>query len=206
MLFPGIWVLHYADGKLCALLATYCDNLLILGIGEDAAATINPLKDIMTYGNYTNLSEGRFIGVQFDISTTGVFCHQHDYVASLVLPPNMAGSDRRADKPLPVGSTHKDDTSPLLSAAGVKVFQTLLGQVGYVASCTRPDVALMYSYLSRFLAFPTERALRLLLQTVRYLRSHPSLGIHIRPSSDPTKLIAIEHGDSSFGNAASPHP
>uniref|UniRef100_A0A0G4F3S1 Reverse transcriptase Ty1/copia-type domain-containing protein n=1 Tax=Chromera velia CCMP2878 TaxID=1169474 RepID=A0A0G4F3S1_9ALVE len=118
----------------------------------------------------------------------------------------MAGSDRRADKPLPVGSTHEDDTSPLLSAAGVKVFRTLLGQVSYMASCTRPDVALAHSYLSCFLASPTERALRLLLQTVRYLRSHPSLGIYVRPSSDPTKLTTIEHGDSSFGNAASPHP
>uniref|UniRef100_A0A0G4G2I4 Reverse transcriptase Ty1/copia-type domain-containing protein n=1 Tax=Chromera velia CCMP2878 TaxID=1169474 RepID=A0A0G4G2I4_9ALVE len=205
-LFPGVWVLRSADGELRALMATYCDDLLILGIGEDAAATIDPLKDIVTCGDYTDLSEGRFVGVQFDVSTTGVFCHQHDYVASLVLPPDMAGSDRRADKPLPVGSTHEDDTSPLLSAAGVKVFRTLLGQVGYVASCTRPDVALAHSYLSRFLASPTERALRLLLQTVRYLRSHPSLGIHVRPSSDPTKLTAIEHGDSSFGNAASPHP
>uniref|UniRef100_A0A0G4H9U0 Reverse transcriptase Ty1/copia-type domain-containing protein n=1 Tax=Chromera velia CCMP2878 TaxID=1169474 RepID=A0A0G4H9U0_9ALVE len=162
-LFPGVWVLRSADGELCALMATYCDDLLILGIREDAAATIDPLKDIVTCGDYTDLSEGRFIGVQFDVSTTGVFCYQHDYVASLVLPPNMAGSDRRADKPLPVGSMHEDDTSPLLSAAGVKVFRTLLGQVGYVESCTRPDVALAHSYLSRFLASPTERALRLLL-------------------------------------------
>uniref|UniRef100_A0A0G4F9H3 Reverse transcriptase Ty1/copia-type domain-containing protein n=1 Tax=Chromera velia CCMP2878 TaxID=1169474 RepID=A0A0G4F9H3_9ALVE len=207
MLFPGVWVLRRADGELRALLATYCDDPLILGIGEDAAATIDPLKDIMTCGDYTDLSEGCFIAVQFDLSTTGVFCHQHDYVASLALPPDMAGSDRCADKLLPIGSMHKDDTSPLLSAAGVKVFRTLLGQVGYVAtrSCTQPDVALAHSYLSRFLASPTERALRLLLQTVRYLRSHPSLGIHVRPSSDPTKLTAIEHGDSSFGNAASLH-
>uniref|UniRef100_A0A0G4F2A1 Uncharacterized protein n=1 Tax=Chromera velia CCMP2878 TaxID=1169474 RepID=A0A0G4F2A1_9ALVE len=92
---------------------------------------------------------------------------------------------------------HEDDTSPLLSAAGVKVFRTLLRQVGYVTSYTRPDVALAHSYLLRFLASPTERALRLLLQTVCYLRSHPSLGIHVCPSSDPTKLTAIEHGDSS---------
>uniref|UniRef100_A0A0G4HSQ5 Uncharacterized protein n=1 Tax=Chromera velia CCMP2878 TaxID=1169474 RepID=A0A0G4HSQ5_9ALVE len=205
-LFPGKWVLRRADGKLRALLATYCANLLILGIGEDVAATIDPLKDIVTCGDYTDLSEGRFVGVQFDISTTGVFCHQHDYVASLVLPPDMAGSDRRADKPLPVRSTHEDDTSSLLSATGVKVFPTLLGQVGYVASCTRPDVALAHSYLSRFLVSLTERALRLLLQTVCYLCLHLSLIIYVRPSSDPTKLTAIEHGDSSFGNAASPHP
>uniref|UniRef100_A0A0G4HQW8 Reverse transcriptase Ty1/copia-type domain-containing protein n=1 Tax=Chromera velia CCMP2878 TaxID=1169474 RepID=A0A0G4HQW8_9ALVE len=205
-LFPGVWVLHRADGALCALLATYCDDLLILGIGEDAAATIDPFKDIVTCGDYTDLSGDRFVGVQFDVSTTGVFCYQHDYIASLVLPPDMASSDRHADKPLPVGSTHEDDTSPLLFAAGVKVFRTLLGQVGYVASYTRPDVALVYSYLSYFLASPTERALRLLLQTVRYLRSHPFLRIHVRPSSDPTELTAIEHGDSSFGNTASPHP
>uniref|UniRef100_A0A0G4IDL2 Reverse transcriptase Ty1/copia-type domain-containing protein n=1 Tax=Chromera velia CCMP2878 TaxID=1169474 RepID=A0A0G4IDL2_9ALVE len=71
-LFPGVWVLRSANGELRALLATYCDDLLILGIGEDAAATIDPLKDIVTYGDYTNLSEGRFVGVQFDVSTTGV--------------------------------------------------------------------------------------------------------------------------------------
>uniref|UniRef100_A0A0G4IG85 Reverse transcriptase Ty1/copia-type domain-containing protein n=1 Tax=Chromera velia CCMP2878 TaxID=1169474 RepID=A0A0G4IG85_9ALVE len=123
-----MWVLRSADGELRALLATYCDDQLILGIGKDAAATIDPLKDIVTYGDYTNLSEGHFVGVQFDVSTTGVFCHQHDYVASLVLPSDMAGSDRGADKPLPVGSTHEDDTSPLLSVAGMKVFRTLLGQ------------------------------------------------------------------------------
>uniref|UniRef100_A0A0G4IEQ5 Integrase catalytic domain-containing protein n=1 Tax=Chromera velia CCMP2878 TaxID=1169474 RepID=A0A0G4IEQ5_9ALVE len=126
-LFPGVWVLHRADGELRALLATYCDDLLILGIEKDAAATIDPLKDIVTCSDYTDLSEGRFVSVQFDLSTTGIFYHQHNYVASLVLPPDMAGSDRRADKPLPVGSTHEDDTSPLLFAAGVKVFRTLLG-------------------------------------------------------------------------------
>uniref|UniRef100_A0A0G4GI75 Reverse transcriptase Ty1/copia-type domain-containing protein n=1 Tax=Chromera velia CCMP2878 TaxID=1169474 RepID=A0A0G4GI75_9ALVE len=38
-LFLGVWVLRHADGELHALLATYCDDLLILGIGEDAAAT-----------------------------------------------------------------------------------------------------------------------------------------------------------------------
>uniref|UniRef100_A0A0K6S6R2 Reverse transcriptase Ty1/copia-type domain-containing protein n=1 Tax=Chromera velia CCMP2878 TaxID=1169474 RepID=A0A0K6S6R2_9ALVE len=205
-LFPGVWVLHSANGKLRALLATYCDDLLILGIREDAAATIDSLKDIVTCSNYTDLSGGRFVGVQFDVSITSMFCHQHDYVASLVLPPDLAGSNRCVDKPLPVGSTHEDDISPLLSAAGVKVFRTLLGQVGYVASCTRPDVALAHSYLSRFLASPTERALRLFLQTVRYLRSHPSFEIHVRPSSDPTKLTTIKHGDSSFGNAVSPYP
>uniref|UniRef100_A0A0G4ICS8 Reverse transcriptase Ty1/copia-type domain-containing protein n=1 Tax=Chromera velia CCMP2878 TaxID=1169474 RepID=A0A0G4ICS8_9ALVE len=123
-----MWVLHCTDGELCALLATYCDDLLILGIGEDVAATINPLKNIVTCGDYTDLSEGRFVGIQFDVSTTGVFCHQHDYVPSLVLPPDMASSNRGADKPLPVGSTHEDNTSPLLSAVGVKVFRTLLGQ------------------------------------------------------------------------------
>uniref|UniRef100_A0A0G4IDK7 Integrase catalytic domain-containing protein n=1 Tax=Chromera velia CCMP2878 TaxID=1169474 RepID=A0A0G4IDK7_9ALVE len=89
-LFPGMWVLRSADGKLRALLATYCDDLLILGIGEDAVAIIDPLKDIVTCGDYTDLSEGRFVGVQFDVSTTGVFCYQLDYVASLVLPPDLA--------------------------------------------------------------------------------------------------------------------
>uniref|UniRef100_A0A0G4HAK7 Reverse transcriptase Ty1/copia-type domain-containing protein n=1 Tax=Chromera velia CCMP2878 TaxID=1169474 RepID=A0A0G4HAK7_9ALVE len=130
-----MWALYRADGELRALLATYCDDLLILGIGEDAAATIDPLKDIVMCGDYTDLLEGRFVSVQFDVSTTGMFCHQHDYVASLVLPCDMAGSDRRADKPLPVGSTHEDDTSPLLSAAGVKVFRGRLRGELHTARC-----------------------------------------------------------------------
>uniref|UniRef100_A0A0G4HPK0 Reverse transcriptase Ty1/copia-type domain-containing protein n=1 Tax=Chromera velia CCMP2878 TaxID=1169474 RepID=A0A0G4HPK0_9ALVE len=62
-LFPGVWVLCSTDGELRALLATYCDDLLILGIGEDTAATIDPLKDIVMCSDYTNLSEGRFVGV-----------------------------------------------------------------------------------------------------------------------------------------------
>uniref|UniRef100_A0A0G4HPT3 Integrase catalytic domain-containing protein n=1 Tax=Chromera velia CCMP2878 TaxID=1169474 RepID=A0A0G4HPT3_9ALVE len=206
-LFPGVWFLCDKDGKLRGIVATYVDDLLILGIGEDAASLVDPLKDFITCDDYTELTEGRFVGVQFEVTTDGVFTHQTDYISSLSLPPEHIGSSfKPADKPLPVGSTHEDDVSPPLDSRGASLFRTLLGQIRYVANCTRPDVALAHSYLSRFMAAPTERAFRLLLQTLRYLRTNPSLGIHIHASDSPDELTGVMHGDASFGNAASPHP
>uniref|UniRef100_A0A0G4GJ65 Integrase catalytic domain-containing protein n=1 Tax=Chromera velia CCMP2878 TaxID=1169474 RepID=A0A0G4GJ65_9ALVE len=206
-LFPGVWFLRDKDGDLRGIVVTYVDDLLILGIGEDTASLVDPLKDFITCGDYTELTEGRFVGVQFEVTTDGVFTHQTDYISSLSLPPEHIGSSfKPADKPLPVGSMHEDDVSPPLDSRGASLFRTLLGQVGYVANYTRPDVALAYSYLSRFMAAPTERAFQLLLQTLRYLRTNPSLGIHIHTSDSPDELTGVVHGDASFGNAASPHP
>uniref|UniRef100_A0A0G4HUY9 Reverse transcriptase Ty1/copia-type domain-containing protein n=1 Tax=Chromera velia CCMP2878 TaxID=1169474 RepID=A0A0G4HUY9_9ALVE len=206
-LFPGVWFLRNKDGELCGIVATYVDDFLILGIGEDAASLVDPLKDFITCGDYTKLTEGRFVGVQFEITTDGVFTHQTDYISSLsLLPEHIGSSFKPTDKPLPVRSTHEDDVSLPLDSRGASLFRTLLSQVGYVANCTRPDVALAHSYLSRFMAAPTERAFRLLLQTLRYLRTNPSLNIHIHASDSRDELTGVMHGDASFGNAASPHP
>uniref|UniRef100_A0A0G4IA92 Integrase catalytic domain-containing protein n=1 Tax=Chromera velia CCMP2878 TaxID=1169474 RepID=A0A0G4IA92_9ALVE len=145
--------------------------------------------------------------LQFNVTADGILIHQHDYISSLSLPPEFSSSESRpADKPLPVGTTHEEDISPPLDAAGTRVYRELLGQVGYVTYCTRPDVSFAYSYLSCFIAAPTERAFRLLLQTIRYLRSTPFLGIPIRPSLNPDELIAVIHADASFGTPDSPHP
>uniref|UniRef100_A0A0G4HH11 Integrase catalytic domain-containing protein n=1 Tax=Chromera velia CCMP2878 TaxID=1169474 RepID=A0A0G4HH11_9ALVE len=206
-LFPGVWFLDNKDGELCGIVATYVDDLLILGIGEDATSLVDPLKDFITCGDYTELTEGRFVSVQFEVTTDGVFTHQTDYISSLSLPPEHIGSSfKPADKPLPVGSTHEDNMSPPLNSRGASLFYTLLGQVGYVANCTRPDMALAYSYLSRFMAAPTERAFRLLFQIFRYLRTNSSLGIHIHAFDSPDELTGVVYGDASFGNTASPHP
>uniref|UniRef100_A0A0G4HZ96 Reverse transcriptase Ty1/copia-type domain-containing protein n=1 Tax=Chromera velia CCMP2878 TaxID=1169474 RepID=A0A0G4HZ96_9ALVE len=127
-LFPGVWFLCNKDGKLRGIVATYVDDLLILGIGEDAASLVDPLKDFITYGDYTKLTKGRFVGVQFEVTTDRVFTHQIDYISSLFLPPEHIGSSfKPANKPLPVGSTHKDDVSPPLDSRGASLFRTLLG-------------------------------------------------------------------------------
>uniref|UniRef100_A0A0G4HVD1 Integrase catalytic domain-containing protein n=1 Tax=Chromera velia CCMP2878 TaxID=1169474 RepID=A0A0G4HVD1_9ALVE len=91
-LFPGVWFLRDKDGELRGIVATYVDDLLILGIGEDAASLVDPLKDFITCGDYTELTEGRFVGVQFEVTTDGVFMHQTDYISSLSLPPEHIGS------------------------------------------------------------------------------------------------------------------
>uniref|UniRef100_A0A0G4GQN4 Reverse transcriptase Ty1/copia-type domain-containing protein n=1 Tax=Chromera velia CCMP2878 TaxID=1169474 RepID=A0A0G4GQN4_9ALVE len=206
-LFPGVWFLRGADGEIRGILCTYVDDLLLIGIGEDAADLSGPLRDHVVCGDDTDATSGCFVGVQFDVTADGILIHQHDYISSFSLPPEFSSSESRpADKPLPVGVTHKEDISPPLDAAGVRVYRELLGQVGYVAYCTRPDVSLAHSYLSRFMAAPMERAFHLLLQTIRYLRSTPSLGIPIRLSLNPDELVAVVYADASFGTPDSPHP
>uniref|UniRef100_A0A0G4IA33 Reverse transcriptase Ty1/copia-type domain-containing protein n=1 Tax=Chromera velia CCMP2878 TaxID=1169474 RepID=A0A0G4IA33_9ALVE len=206
-LFPGVWFLRGADEEIRGILCTYVDNLLLIDIGEDAADLSGPLRDHVVCGDDTDATSGCFVGVQFNVTADGILIYQHDYISSFSLPPEFSSSEScPADKPLPVGATHEEDISPPLDTAGARVYRELLGQVGYVAYCTRPNISLAHSYLSRFMAAPTERAFRLLLQTIRYLRSTPSLGIPIRPSLNPDELIAVVHADASFGTPDSPHP
>uniref|UniRef100_A0A0G4FIF7 Uncharacterized protein n=1 Tax=Chromera velia CCMP2878 TaxID=1169474 RepID=A0A0G4FIF7_9ALVE len=56
------------------------------------------------------------------------------------------------------------------------------------------------------MSIATERAFCLLVQTVRYLKGTPNLGIPIRPSPNPHEFTGVYHADASFGNASSPHP
>uniref|UniRef100_A0A0G4FIF6 Reverse transcriptase Ty1/copia-type domain-containing protein n=1 Tax=Chromera velia CCMP2878 TaxID=1169474 RepID=A0A0G4FIF6_9ALVE len=122
-LFHGLFFLRGEDGELRGIIATYVDDLFILGLREDASSLEIPIRETLSVGESAEITEERFIGVQFRTTADGsLFTHQYDYVSSMVLLSDAPGTDRRADKPLPVGATHEDDESPLLSDEGVRVF------------------------------------------------------------------------------------
>ena len=54
---------------------------------------------------------------------------------------------------------------------------SLVGELNYLATCTRPDIAFAVSYLSRFSAVPTVPLWAAAKRVLLYLRSHSHLGL-----------------------------
>lgn len=56
-------------------------------------------------------------------------------------------------------------------------YRELIGSIMFLATCTRPDLAFVVGYLSRFLDNPTNELWLAGLRVLRYLKATPSLGI-----------------------------
>ena len=85
---------------------------------------------------------------------------------------------------------------PLVQGLGDPAFpyRQLVGELFYLVTYTRPDLAQSVGYLSRFTANPTEEHWKALIPVLRYLRKTLSLGLSFNRSEQP-ELHAFSDSD-----------
>jgi hypothetical protein len=86
--------------------------------------------------------------------------------------------------------------SPLLE---VKLYQSLVGALNYIATGTRPDIAFAVNFISRKLQAPTVADLTRAKKCLVYLRDTAERGLKMK-SLKNSKVELKMFVDSSFGN------
>ena len=172
----GLYVLRDKQGHTMGLLLAYVDDLVI------AARTLPEIDQILNrlskkwkiskLGPVTHILGAK---VTQDRTRQVAYIMQTAYIDSLMeqFPGHSTSIAKHA--PLPVRSnvsTNADDVPAALTG-----YQELVGCLLWISGCTRPDVLYPASYLSRFVASPTDSHWQLALQVVSYLVHTRTLGI-----------------------------
>ena len=158
------------------VLALHVDDGLAAGLGAAESMSRLPFKfgkgpSVLRNGSCT------FAGIQVVVMPDkSIVIHQTDYVEGLLSVANIERHGQAPSCPLPITWQIDIDSSPL-DKASHEEYRSLVGKLVWPANCTRPDISLLVSTLSRYLSCPTEQLLQLARRGIRYLTDNPVLGI-----------------------------
>ena len=176
----SIWILRkqipdnpaaQLDGPPAATLGVYVDDLLACGPRPLAQALLNEIANRWTISDpkYSDESGGfTFCGIQVEQTTTGLEIHQQSYIDALIERyPEIEGN---ASQPLlkePDTSWTKEGEATL---DRLRLGQKLVGEILWISTRTRPDIAYATSRLGQLLVKDIEYALAAGYELIRYLR------------------------------------
>jgi Reverse transcriptase (RNA-dependent DNA polymerase) len=195
-----LWKLREVNGKtvVASLLAQYVDDLIVACLIADTEKDVQEVRSVCDCKYSEAL--GRFVGTNYHEVPEGVWCEQSEYILSL-----KPGAGKTPKQPLPRNLLEYEDKSLELNGKQrVKDYQKLLGEISYVAFCSRPDLTYPCSMHARRSNAPTEQAWQNLNATVRYAQATAHLGILLKPPKYHEPLHLTMYVDASLGNWISP--
>ena len=122
---PSLFSWHH-DGKLHGIICVYVDDFLWMGTWVFQERVIDVLKGEFCIGS-TASSTFKYIGLEVGTTGRGITVGQHSYAG--LLAPLKLGCRRSAAKSSELSDNEK------------KEFRALIGQLSWIATQTRPDIA-----------------------------------------------------------------
>ena len=170
-------VYTYTDGSSSYILALYVDDSILVG---PPGPFIRQFKE--AFGQRFNV---QFLGpvswmlgisVHRDREARTIKLGQKQYILDVLERFNM-GDCNAVTSPMVVGSvtnSDEDHQAPLESSVP---YQSLIGSLLYAAVCTRPDITMVVSHLSRYMAKPMQSHWEQAKRVLRYLKGTADHGI-----------------------------
>lgn len=163
-------VFYHSGRDLLVLL--YVDDALADGEQEDVEWFFKELGKRFECKDPDWLAPGEpldYLGMEVSIDEDYLWIGMPKYISKMVdylgWTPKAKGSCTRPIE----AKINPDGTSPLLSDADRKVFQTALGMTGWLQSTARPDISLAQSRIAQHSASPSEEAFVAVKHLVSYL-------------------------------------
>jgi Reverse transcriptase (RNA-dependent DNA polymerase) len=177
-------------------IAVYVDDLLIGAFNEESMQSIkNQLSERF---RMTDLGKAHnFIGWQIVETKDYYLVHQEDYITSIVSRFGMQSS-KPCDLPMITGAL-VDKFRDGDVECDERYYQSVIGSLLYISTCTRPDVSLSVGLLCRYMHRPAKRHLDYALRIVRYLKTTANYGIRIDIPKEKGDLIIAAFVDSDYG-------
>jgi transposase InsO family protein len=184
----GLFVRHGKTETVYILI--YVDDLLVIGPKNGTQQTVDFL--LATYDCHDLGNASSYLGLQItrDRARRSIFINQQPNARDLVARYNMTECKTRST-PLHDIKLVKGDSPPLDDSSK---FARLIGELSYLAVCTRPDLSKSVNSLAQYLNCPTIAHWQAALGIVRYLAGTTDLGIHYERSDIPLH----GHCDSDF--------
>ena len=174
---PNLYFAHIGSDTVALLV--YVDDILLTGSNSQLIAKLkNHLQQNFQTNDLGPLD--RYLGVQFDRTTTGLHMHQRQYALSILKLFQMEDC-KPSLTPLPEGlilSKHSD--TPLVDAT---LYRMLVGKLLFLTK-TRPDLTHAVSVVSRFMQHPQEAHLQAAKHILRYVRRYPDLGLFFKQGEE----------------------
>jgi hypothetical protein len=136
-----------------------------------------------------------FLGMELARCGNGLVLTQHGYTARLLAEHGMAAA-HGARTPA-AGAIVADEQSPPLAAGACATYRTLMGELQWLAQCTRPDITYPVSQLQRSTAAPQEYHMEGAKRVLRYLASNGG-GLAYGLTEGAELLELVGYADASF--------
>ena len=166
-------------------IALYVDDMLLIGTNLEK---ITQLKTHL--GQAFQMKDlgvaGKFLGMNLNVSSTGIEVNMEEYINNLLLEYGMADCN---PVKTPANKTNLDDLSDSSDATcDEHEYRSIVGKLLYAANTVRYDINYIVLKLSRYLASPKEKHMQAAKRVLRYLKGTKKFGLCYTPNS-PDDLI-----------------
>ena len=179
-------------------IAVYVDDLMVVGKREVVLEVMEELAKIFSMTKpeeVTRKKEVTFCGYQIKKMETGYVLHQTKHVEEILKKHNILKSE---SVPCHKITDEPDEQEP--SREDIRTAQVLTGELGWVTSRTRPDIAFAVSIMARMIHKRPKWVRETGLQVMRYLFGTTSWGLNYTKIEEPEVLNILV--DASY---APPH-
>ncbi len=180
------------DGNVLLFVAVYVDDLLATGPGIVDGAFDAFVKNLRRKFNVKVGEATTFLGINIGRDDKGITIDQRGFTETLLRNAGMLDS-RPIAAPMDTGFADGISDEPLGTADTAKVRERL-GELMWLATGTRPDIAFTVMRLARGMAAPTEVHRQGVKRVLRYLNGSRDRGIHY--TTGCMELVA--YADASF--------
>ena len=141
-----------------------------------------------------DLQLSTFLGVEIKQNHNGISINQAQYAKEILKRHGYLSGVN--EKPTPMAH---NVNLPLIAGLGGEFqhpYRQLVGELFYLVTYTRPDLAQSVGYLARFSANPSEKHWEALTRVLRYLKKTMSYSLHFASNNNDAELHG--YSDSDF--------
>ena len=178
--------------------AVYVDDLMVTGKREDAREVMDQLAKTFQMTSLEEVSEAQevtFCGYQIQKTKTGFALHQQKYVQEVLQKHGVQCSESVPCLKISDGPEEQDP-----AREDIKQAQIVTGELGWLTSRTRPDIAFSVSIMARMIHKRPKWVKETGMQVLKYLHGSMGWGLNYTRIDDPTVLNVLV--DASY---APPH-
>jgi Reverse transcriptase (RNA-dependent DNA polymerase) len=168
------------------VIAIYVDDILVCCKGKEDCDKI--FEAMSAKWKMTNDGElTRYLGMEVKRTKDGILLHQEDFIRNMLSLYRMEDA-KDADTPMIINQELSQGGKPL-DVVHSTIFRSLLGQLLYLTTATRPDIAFVTASLARYQACPTTTHLTAAKHVLRYLKKTRRLGIWYSATRSSSEVL-----------------
>ena len=181
---PSLFYMHL-DNKIVGIICVYVDDFLWAGTDYFRKNIVDKLYDLFLIGDEASASF-RYVGLNISTDCSNNITIDQNMYASALLPVKIS-SERSANKSSALSDSEKDE------------YRAVIGQLNWLATQTRPDIAFETCDLSVSLKKATVNELLRLNKLVCRVKNTP-LKIVFPQMSSIESCRLVGYADASFAN------
>ncbi|CAE7246820.1 RE1 [Symbiodinium natans] len=185
---PSLWKIQDSSNALKGLIGVYVDDMLLSACRGFLESVAGAIQTLWETSDIKFAEDGlHFLGVDIRLHNGRYYLTQVSYVTELLnRHPEIEGT---ASTPYPAEKDQETEEENI-QMESVRLAQGLIGELTWLATKTRLDIAWAVNRASQLSSKRPSRAIAVCQNIVRYLRGKPDLGLVYGPK--PAQGVKVE--------------